>query len=83
MEGERLRMCPAAELTGFGTEDVRDGGVDVHESERDEEADAEDTPSDLLESPEDIRVSEALEPEVFCIEVCQRHEAADPDESSK
>ena len=81
MEGERLCMCPASELSGFRAEDVRDGGVDVHESEGDEEADTEDAPPDLLEPPEDLRVSEALEPEVFGIEVRQRHEAAQGDES--
>ncbi len=76
-------MCPASELAGFRAEDVRDSGVDVHEAECDEEADREDAPPYLLEPPEDIGVSEALEPEVFCIEVRQWHEAAQGDESGE
>ncbi len=83
MEGERLCMCPASELAGFRAKNVRDGGVDVHEAECDEEADPENTPPYLLEPPEDISVSEALEPEVLCIEVRQRHEAANPDERAE
>lgn len=83
MEGEGLGMCPASELAGFRAEDVRDSGVDVHEAECDEEADPENTPSCLLEPPEDVSVSEALEPEMFCIEVRQWHEAAEGDESGE
>ena len=80
MEGERLRVCPATELAGFRAEHVRDGSVGIHESEGNEEADTEDAPPELLESPEDIGMSEALEPEVLGIEVRQRHEAAHRDE---
>ena len=73
-------MRPASELAGFRAQHIGDSGVRAHESEGDEEADTEDTPPYLLESPEDIGVSEALEPEVLCIEVCQRHESAHADE---
>ena len=69
-------MCPASELAGFRAQHIRNRGVGVHESEGDDEADTEDTPSDLLESPKYIGVSEALEPEVLCVEVRQRYEAA-------
>ena len=83
MKGERLRMRPASEFTGLRTQYIRNSSVGVHESERDEEADTENTPSDLLEFPEHIGMSEALEPEVFRIEICQRHERAHTDERAE
>ena len=83
MERERLCMRPASKLTGFRTQHIRDSGVRVHESERNEEADTEDTPPYLLESPEHIGVSEVLEPEMLCIEVRQWHETAQTDERAE
>ena len=76
-------MRPTSKLAGFRTQHIRDGGVRAHESERDEEADPEDTPFYLLESPEYIGVSETLEPEVLCVEVRQRHETAYGDECAE
>ena len=80
MEREGLRVCPASELAGFRAEDVRDGGVGIHEPGSDNKEECEAEPPYLLQSPEHIRIDDALEPEVLCIEVRQREEAARRDE---
>ena len=83
MEGEGSGVCPASELAGFGAEYVRDGGVGVHESDSNNKEECEAAPPDSLEFPEDTVVADALEPEVLCVEVCQREEAAAGDERAQ
>lgn len=83
MKGESLRVCPASELAGFGAKDVRYGGVGVHEPGSDDKEKCETEPSNLLQSPEHIGVDDALEPEVLCVEVCQRKKAADRDKRAQ
>ena len=83
MEREGLYIGPPSKLAGFRTQHIGDRRIGVYKSGGDNETDTEDAPPDLLESPKYVGVSDVFEPEVFCIEVRQRDEAAERDERAQ
>ena len=76
-------MRPSPKLARFWTETIGDSGVRVHKSKCHEEKDAKDTPARLVESPEDINVSDAFKPEILGIEISEWDDVADGDEAAE
>ena len=83
MERDGARVRPSPKLARFRAEAIGDGGVRVHKTECHEEKDAEDAPARLMKFPEDINVSDAFKPEVLGIEIGERHDVADGDDTTE